>query len=59
MLSYLHQHYLAVFHTFLSRVRVYRQHIREPQHQQLKAEGHLRLCGNGEFGIVPLLQMRS
>ena len=59
MLPYLHQHYLAVFHTFLNRVRVYRQHIREPQYQQLKVEGHLRVCGNREFGIVPLLQMRS
>ena len=41
------------------RVRVYRQHIRQPQYQQLKVEGHLRICGNGEFRIFPLLQMRS
>ena len=41
------------------RVRVYRQHIRQPQYQQLKVEGHLRVCGNGEFQIFPLLQMRS
>ena len=41
------------------RVRVYRQHIRQPQYQQLKVEGHLRVCGNGEFRIFPLLQMRS
>ena len=39
------------------RVRVYHQHIRQPQYQQLK--GHLRVCGNGEFWIFPLLQMRS
>ena len=38
-------------------VRVHRQHIRQPQHQQLKAKGHLRVCGNGEFQIFPLLQM--
>ena len=25
----------------------------------LKVEGHLRVCGNGEFRIFPLLQMRS
>ena len=36
------------------RVRVYRQHIRQPQYQQLKVEGHLRVCGNGEFWIFPL-----
>ena len=40
-------------------VRVYRQHIRQPQYQQLKAKGHLRLCGNGEFQIFPFLQMGS
>ena len=31
------------------RVRVYHQHIRQPQYQQLKVEGHLRVCGNKEF----------
>ena len=41
------------------RVRVYHQHIRQPQHQQLKVEGHLRVCGNKEFRIFPLLPMRS
>ena len=41
------------------RVRVYRQHIRQPQYQQLKVKEHLRVCGNGEFQIFPLLQMRS
>ena len=29
------------------RVRMYRQHIRQPHYQQLKVEGHLRVCGNG------------
>ena len=42
-----------------NRVSVYRQHIWQPQFQQLKVEGHLRVCGNGEFRIFPLLQMRS
>ena len=37
------------------RVRVYHQLIRQPQYQQFKAEGHLRLC----IQIFPLLQMRS
>ena len=41
------------------RVRVYCQHIRQPQYQQLKVKGLLRGCGNGEFRIFPLLQMRS
>ena len=41
------------------RVRVYRQHIRQPQYQQLKVEGHLKVCANREFRIFPLLQMCS
>ena len=38
---------------------MYCQHIRQPRYQQLKVEGHLRVCGNGDFRIFPLLQMRS
>ena len=38
---------------------MYRQDIRQPQYQQLKVEGHLRVCGNGEFRMFPLLQMYS
>ena len=38
---------------------MYRQHIRQPQYQQLKVEEHLRVCGNEEFRIFPLPQMRS
>ena len=41
------------------RVRVYHQRIRQPHYQQLKVEGHLRVCGNGKFQIFPLLQIRS
>ena len=41
------------------RVRLYCQDIWQSQYQQLKVEGHLRVCGKGEFQIFPLLQMRS
>ena len=41
------------------RVRVYRQHIRQPQYQQLKVEGHLRTCSNDQFKTFPFLRMRS
>ena len=41
------------------RVRVYRQHIRQPEYQKLKVEEHLRTCGKGTFKIFPLLQIRS
>ena len=40
-------------------VRVYLQHIRQPEYQKLKVEEHLRTCGEGTFKIFPLLQMRS
>ena len=38
---------------------MYRQRIRQPQYQQLNVEGHLRVCGNSEFRIFPLLQILS
>ena len=39
-------------------VRMYRQHIRQPQYQQLKVKGHLRLSGNGELPIFLFFRMR-
>ena len=39
------------------RVRVYRQHIRQPQ--QLKIEEQLRKCLHDDFKIFPFLQMHS
>ena len=41
------------------RVRIYRQHIRQPKYQMLKVEEHLRNCGDGQFKIFPFLKMRS
>ena len=41
------------------RVRVYWQHIRQPEYQKLKVEEHLRTCGKGTFKIFPLLQIWS
>ena len=41
------------------RVRIYRQHIRQPKYQMLKVEEHLRNCGNGQFKIFRFLKMRS
>ena len=41
------------------RVRVYRQHIKQPEYQKLKVEEDLRTCGKGNFKIFPLLQMRT
>ena len=41
------------------RVRIYRQHIRQPEYEKLKVEKHLRTCGKGNFAIFPFLQLRS
>ena len=41
------------------RVKVYRQHIRQPEYQQLKVENHVGQCGNGKFRIFPFLQLRT
>ena len=31
------------------RINIYRQHIRQPQYQQLAVEEHLRTCVDGKF----------
>ena len=41
------------------RVRVYPQHIRQLHYQQLKVEGHLRVCGNGKFRIFSEVMKRD
>ena len=41
------------------RVRIYRQHIRQPKCQMLKVEEHVGTCGNGQFKIFPFLKMLS
>ena len=41
------------------RIRVYRQHIKQPEHQKLKVEEHIQICGRGNFKIFRFLQMRS
>ena len=38
---------------------IYRQHIRQPEHEKRKAEKHLRTCGKENFTIFPFLQLRS
>ena len=40
-------------------IRVYRQHIKQTEYQELKVKQHLGICGRGSFKIFPFLQMRS
>ena len=37
------------------RVRVYREHIRQPQYQKLKVQGHLKVCGNEDIRVFLFL----
>ena len=41
------------------RSNTYRQHIRQPELQQMDAEGHIRSCGGGNFKIMPLFAIRE
>ena len=41
------------------RISVYRQHIRQPQYEQIKVEEHLRFCSSGEFQMFPFLQIKQ
>ena len=36
-----------------------RQHIRQPQYQQIKVEEYLRLCCSGEFQMCPFHQIKQ
>ena len=39
------------------RINIYRQHIRQPQYQQLAVEEHLRFCGIRRFHMFPFLKI--
>ena len=41
------------------RISVCRQHIRQPQYQQMKVLEHLRFCSNGDFQMFPFLQIKQ
>ena len=44
----------------IDRARVYRAHIKLPDHQQLKfEEEHIEICGRSSFKIFSFLEMRS
>ena len=39
------------------RINIYRQHIRQPQYQQLAVKEHLRTCGDGKFYTFPFFKI--
>ena len=38
------------------RIRIYREHIRQPQYMQLSFEEHLHTCRDKMFNRFPFLQ---
>ena len=41
------------------RLNTYRQHIRQPELQQIDVEGHIETCGGGNFKIMPFFAIRK
>ena len=41
------------------RLNTYRQHIRQPELQQIDVEGHIKTCGGGNFKIMPFFAIRK
>ena len=41
------------------RIIVYRERVKQPEHQRLKKEKHIQICGVDSFKTFLFLQMRS
>ena len=39
------------------KMSIYKQHIRQPQYQELSIEEHLRTCGEGKFHMFPFFKI--
>ena len=39
------------------QLNIYKQHIRQPQYQQLAVEEHLRTCGDRKFRMFPFFKI--
>ena len=44
---------------FKERLNIYRQHIRQPELQQIDVEDHIRICGGGNFKVMPFFAIRE
>ena len=54
------EEYIGQTQTMLKeRLNIYRQHIRQPQLQQIDVEGHIRTCGGGNFKIMQFFEIRE
>ena len=54
------EEYIGQTQTMLKeRLNAYRQHIRQPELQQIDVEGHIRTCSSGNFKIMPFFAIRQ
>ena len=54
------EEYIGQTQTMLKeRLNTYRQHIRQPELQQIDVEGHIRTCGGGNFKIMPFFAIQE
>ena len=54
------EEYIGQTQTMLKeRLNTYRQHIRQPELQQINVEGHIRTCGGGNFKVMPFFAIRE
>ena len=54
------EEYIRQTQTMLKeRLNTYRQHIRQPELQQIDIEGHVRTCGGGNFKIMLFFAIRE
>ena len=43
--------------TLRARIRVHKQHIKEPAYRKIKLSEHLAVCGNGHFNVFPFYKL--
>ena len=54
------EEYIGQTQTMLKEIlNTYRQHIRQPELQQIEVEGHIRRCSGGNFKIMPSFTIRE
>ena len=54
------EEYIGQTQTMLKeRLNTYRQHIRQPELQQIDVKGHIRTCGGGNFKIMAFFAIRE
>lgn len=43
--------------TLRTRIRIHKQHIKQPEYRKINVSGHLDTCGRGQFSVFPFYQL--